>query len=203
MATPKTGRETRIEIEFLYLDLTVCTRCRGTDANLETALRAAQEVLQASGADVATRKVLVDSEETARKLRFASSPTIRINGRDIALEFRETPCDSCAEACACGGGVDCRVWAYEGKEYAEAPVPLIVNALLSEIYDSRTADRPAPSRSFELSENLKHFFEAKAAKKAAESCCTAEEKTSCCQPSEKSSRCGSGEQGTAATCGCQ
>ena len=201
MATPKTGREKRIEIEFLYLDLTVCTRCRRTDANLETALRTVQEVLQASGADVATRKVLVDSEETARKLRFASSPTIRINGRDIALEFRETPCDSCAEAC--GGCIDCRVWVYEGKEYTEAPVPLIVNALLSEIYDSRSADRPAPSRSFELSENLKHFFEAKAAKKAAESCCTAEGKTICSEPSEKSSCCGSGEQGTAAPCGCQ
>ena len=132
-----------------------------------------------------------------------SSPTIRINGRDIALGFRETPCDSCTEACACDGGVDCRVWLYEGKEYAEAPVPLIVNALLSQIYDSQSADRPASSRSFELSENLKHFFEAKAAKKAAESCCSAEEKTSCCEPSEKSSCCGSGQQGTAATCGCQ
>jgi hypothetical protein len=200
MGASETGREKQIEIEFLYLDLDVCTRCKGTDANLETALRTVQEVLQASGTDVTTRKVLVDSEETARKLKFVSSPTLRINGRDIALEFRETPCDSCAEACACDGGVECRVWVYEGKEYAEAPVPLIVNALLSEIYDSQSADRPASSRPFELSENLKHFFEAKAAKKAAESCCAAE-KTSCCEPSEKSSCCGSGEQGTAATCG--
>lgn len=203
MGASKTGREKQIEIEFLYLDLDVCTRCKGTDANLETALRTVQEVVQASGTDVTTRKMLVDSEETARKLKFVSSPAIRINGRDIALEFRETPCDSCAEACACDGGVDCRVWVYEGKEYTEAPVPLIVNALLSEIYDGQSADRPASSRPFELSENLKHFFEAKAAKKAAESCCAAEEKTSCCESSEKSSCCGSGEQGTAATCGCQ
>ncbi len=203
MGASKTDREKQVEIEFLYLDLDVCTRCKGTDASLETALRLLQEVLQASGTDVATRKVLVDSEETARKLKFLSSPTIRINGRDITLEFPETPCDSCAEACACDGGVDCRVWVYEGKEYTEAPVPLIVNALLSEIYDSQSADRPASSRPFELSENLKHFFEAKAAKKAAESCSAAEEKTSCCEPSAKSSCCGSGEQGTAATCGCQ
>lgn len=203
MGASKTDREKQIEIEFLYLDLDVCTRCKGTDANLETALRTVQEVLQASGTDVTTRKMLVDSEETARKLKFVSSPTIRINGRDIALEFRETPCDSCAEACACDGGVDCRVWVYEGKEYTEVPVPLIVNALLSEIYDSRIADRPAFSRSFEISENLKHFFEAKAAKKAEKSCCSAEEKTSCCKPSEKSSCCGPGEQGTAGTCGCQ
>jgi hypothetical protein len=203
MGASKTDGEKQVEIEFLYLDLDVCTRCKGTDANLEMALRILQDVLHASGTDVSTCKVLVDSEETARKLKFVSSPTIRINGRDIALEFRETPCDSCAEACACDGGVDCRVWVYEGKEYAEAPVPLIVSALLSEIYDSQSADRPASSRPFELSENLKHFFEAKAAKKAAESCCAAEDKASCREPSEKSSCCGSGEQGTAATCGYQ
>jgi hypothetical protein len=203
MRVSKTDREKRIEIEFLYLDLDVCTRCKGTDANLETALRILQEVLQSSGRDVSTRKVLVDSEETARKLKFLSSPTIRINSRDIALNFRETPCDSCAGACACDGGVDCRVWAYEGKEYTEAPVPLIVDALLSEIYESQSADRPASVRPFELSENLKHFFEAKAAKKAAESCCAAEEKTSCCEPSEESSCCDTGEHGTAATSGYQ
>jgi hypothetical protein len=203
MGASKTDREKQVEIEFLYLDLDVCTRCKGTDANLETALRIVQQVLQASGTDVSTRKVLVDSEETARELKFLSSPTIRINSREIAVEFRETPCDSCAEACACDGGVDCRVWVYEGKEHAEAPVPLIVNALLSEIYDSQSAGRPVSSGPFELSENLKHFFEVKAAKNAKGSCCAAEETTSCCEPSEKSSCCGSSEHGTAATCGCQ
>jgi uncharacterized protein DUF2703 len=203
MGVSSAGSEKLVEIEFLYLDLDVCTRCKGTDANLETALHAVQEVLQASGANVSTRKVLVDSEQTARKLSFVSSPTIRINGRDIVLDLRETPCDSCADACACDGSVDCRVWLYEGKEYDEAPVPLIVNALLAEIYGSRSAERPASSSSFELPENLKHFFEAKAATKSAKPCCTAEEKASCCEPSEKSSCCGSGEQSTAATCGCQ
>lgn len=203
MRVSKSGGEKRLEIEFLYLDLDVCTRCKGTDANLETALRILQKVLQASGTDVSTRKVLVDSEESARKFKFLSSPTIRLNGRDIALKFRETPCDSCAGVCACDRGVDCRVWVYEGKEYTEAPVPLIVNALLSEICDSQSADRLQSSRPFELSENLKHFFEAKADRKAAESCCAAEGKTSCCEPSEKASCCGSVEQDSAATCGCQ
>ena len=70
MGASKTDREKQIEIEFLYLDLDVCTRCKGTDANLETALRIVQAVLQASGTDVSTRKILVDSEETARKLEF-------------------------------------------------------------------------------------------------------------------------------------
>jgi uncharacterized protein DUF2703 len=180
MGASKTDTEKHVEIELLYLDLDVCTRCKGTDANLETALRTVHEVLLAAGTYISTRKVLVDSEETARKLKFLSSPTIRINGRDIALEFRETPCDSCAEACACDRRVDCRVWVHDGKEHEEAPVPLIVNALLSEIYGGQSADRPASSRPFELSENLQHFFAAKPSKKAAESCCAAEGKKSCC-----------------------
>ena len=200
MGASKTDRKKQIEIEFLYLDLDVCTRCKRTDANLDMALRTMQEVLVASGTDVLTRKMLVDSEGTARELKFVSSPTIRINGRDIALQFRETPCDSCAETCAYDGGVNCRVWLYEGQEYTEAPVPLILNALLSEIYDSRHADRPISAGSFELPENLRHFFEAKAAKTAAESCCNAEQKATCCEPSEKSTCCGSR---AAATCGCQ
>jgi hypothetical protein len=203
MGASNTRRNRQLEIEFLFLDLDVCTRCKRTDANLETAFRMLQEVLQTSGTEVSTRKVLVDSEETARRLRFMSSPTIRINGRDIALEFRETPCDCCGGGCACDSSVDCRVWVHEAKEYSEAPLALIVNALLSEIYRGQSADRPASSRPFELSENLKHFFAAKAAKKAPQSCCAAEERTSCCEPSEKSSCCGSVDQGAAATCRCQ
>jgi hypothetical protein len=38
MRVSKSGGEKRLEIEFLYLDLDVCIRCKGTDANLETAL---------------------------------------------------------------------------------------------------------------------------------------------------------------------
>ena len=137
-----------------------------------------QQVLQASGAEVSVHKVLVDSEATARKLRFISSPTIRVNGRDIALELRETACDSCAGACGCDSSIACRVWLYEGKEYNEAPVPLLINALLAEVYGCQSASEPLSSRSFALRENLKQFFVAKAAKKPPDSCCSAEEKAS-------------------------
>ena len=39
----------RLRIDFLYLDLTTCDRCRSTDRNLETALDAVLDVLEASG----------------------------------------------------------------------------------------------------------------------------------------------------------
>ena len=93
-----------VAIDFLYLDLEVCTRRRGTGANLETALTAVQAVLEAAGADVRVSKTLVDSEQKARALGFLSSPTLRVNGRDITMEFRESRCESEACACTAGGG---------------------------------------------------------------------------------------------------
>ena len=192
----------KVGIEFLYLDLDTCTRCRGTDANLNAALGAVQAVLKASGTEVLLRKILVDSEATEQKHRFVSSPTIRVNGRDIALELRETPCDSCTEACGCNGEVDCRVWLYEGKEYDEAPVPLIVNAMLTEVYSGPgSADRVA-APGYALSENLRRFFAVKTAKNV-ESCCSAKDKQSCCDASQKEACCGSTEQKKQTGCGCK
>jgi hypothetical protein len=35
----QTDATKRVEIDFMYLDLDVCTRCKGTDANLAIAWR--------------------------------------------------------------------------------------------------------------------------------------------------------------------
>lgn len=192
-----------VAIDFLYLDLEVCTRCRGTDANLETALTAVQGVLGAAGADVRLARTLVDSEQKARALGFLSSPTIRVNGRDIALEFRESRCESEACACAPGGGnaIDCRVWVYEGKEYTEAPVPMIVDAILSEVYgtDAAGARTAAPAN---VPENLLRLFRSKERNEES-GCCDARQQESCCEPSEKASCCGAPKEANARACGCQ
>src|SRR5215207_9747098 len=123
-----------ITIDFLFLDLTTCTRCVGTDQNLESALVIVRDVLAATGAKVEVRKTLVETAEQARELRFMTSPTLRINGRDIALELKESPCG--AEACACGDGeqIACRVWSHRGHDSLEAPVGLVVDAVLGELY---------------------------------------------------------------------
>jgi hypothetical protein len=191
-----------VAIDFLYLDLEVCTRCRGTDANLEQALASARGVLEAAGAHVKVTKTLVDSEQKARALGFLSSPTIRVNGRDIALDFRESRCES--EACACGPGgedaIDCRVWVHEGKEYTEAPVPMIVDAILAEVYGGRTIS-PSPSAQGDVPSNLLRLFRSR--EQGAESCCDARHQASCCEPSEKASCCGSSKEADARECACQ
>src|SRR5919106_6099113 len=94
----------RLRIDFLFLDLTTCTRCRGTDERLESALEIAGELLAATGTEVEVNKIHVESAEQARELRFVSSPTIRVNGSDIALELRESlcGCDACTDGCGEG-----------------------------------------------------------------------------------------------------
>jgi hypothetical protein len=192
-----------VTIDFLYLDLEVCGRCRGTDANLDKALAAVQGVLEAADVDVRVRRTLVDSEQKARELGFMSSPTLRVNGRDIALEFRESRCES--EACACAGdggqAIDCRVWVYQGKEYTEAPVPMVINAILSEVYGTAPA-RSSAAPPTEVPENLLRFFRSREAE-AGSACCDTSRQASCCEPAQKSSCCGPSREASVGACGCQ
>ena len=95
------------------------------------------------------------------------------------------------------------MWIYEGKEHTIAPVPMIVDAILSAVYGTKEGMLP-PQRADVVPENLKRFFAAKAAK-ANSSCCDAKEQASCCDPEQKSSCCGPLEEGDAqpASCGCR
>jgi Domain of unknown function (DUF2703) len=192
----------QIDVEFLYLDLDVCTRCRGTDANLDAALAAVGGVLDATGVETIVRKTLVASAAQAAMLGLVSSPTIRVNGKDIALEFRESSCDSCAEACGCGGTIDCRVWVWQGEEHTAAPVRMIVDAILREVYGGRARPAVAPAPLAAVPDNLARYFAAKSPAPAAGavSCCAPAERESCCEPAAKASCCGNASSGS---CGCR
>jgi len=206
MKVTKEANGRTIEIDFLFIDLETCVRCKGTDASLEAALTAVQSVLTAAGASVSVRKTLVDTEQKALELSFVSSPTIRVNGRDIALELKESRCDTCADACGCDGEIDCRVWIWRGQEYTEAPEPMIVDAILSAVYGAggQAEPEPAVSRaSGRTPENLKRFFASKAAKQAS-ACCAPSEQEACCAPSEKAACCGAdAPESQPAICGCR
>jgi hypothetical protein len=195
-----------IEIELLALDLNTCTRCVGSQANLEQALATTHHVLQMTGYDVQVRTILIESAEHARQHHFVTSPTIRINGRDIALETLESRCDSCTDLCGCTEGTNCRVWRYQGQEYTEAPVGMIVDALLREVYSgAQPLDAPPVIR--DVPENLTRFFSSKAAKAApVSSCCSPQEQTACCAPTEKAACCGPSPSTSATSvtsCGCK
>lgn len=192
----------RLRIAFLFLDLTTCTRCLGADRSLESGLEAVREVLEATGVEVEVNKVLVESEEQARALRFVSSPTIRVDGRDVALELRESSCGS--EACTdgCGDQIACRVWVHRGREYTEPPVGMIVDAILGHVYGGAPARARSGAESYELPENLARFFSDRAASAALKerTCCPPAEQQVCCDAEAKEHCCDAvpGEG-----CGCQ
>jgi hypothetical protein len=167
-APPSPDLRRTVAIDFLFLDLSTCKRCRGTGANIEAALAAVERVLRATGAEVELRRIHVQSVEQARELRFVSSPTIRVNGRDIAPESLDSECG--AGACGCGPGASCRVWRYRGREYGEAPVALIVDAILSELY-AGAQHAPSLAPVYELPDNLVRVLAAEDAPTPGGRCC--------------------------------
>jgi hypothetical protein len=196
-----------IEIELLALDLESCGRCTGTDQNLEAAIQTVAAVFREAGAAVQVTRHVVTTAEEAQRLRFIASPTIRVDGRDIAFELRESNCGDCGDLCGCEGGVDCRVWVWQGQEHVEAPKALIVDALLRAYAAGPASGAAEP---YVLPENLRTYFAGVAAKAAAAQgkaaaaeCC---DRTACCEPSAKAECCGSAAGSGAAgseACGCR
>jgi len=149
------AKKRSITIDFLYLDLSVCTRCQGTDTSLDEALEEVLKVLKETGIEVLVNKINVNTEELAIKHRFISSPTIRVNGKDIQMEIKENLCESCGDLC--GDEVDCRVWVYQGKDYTAPPKGMIMEAILREVYGGGNTSNPN-EKPYQIPENLKKFF---------------------------------------------
>ncbi|MEL7607865.1 MAG: DUF2703 domain-containing protein [Sedimentibacter saalensis] len=145
----------KITIDFLFLDLSVCTRCQGAENNLDEALKDVSHVLEATGTDVVINKVNVNTEELAVKYKFLTSPTIRVNGRDIQMEYKESLCESCGDLC--GDEVDCRVWIYQGNEYTEPPKAMIIEGILKEVYGGGS-NSSYKEDEYVVPDNLKHFY---------------------------------------------
>lgn len=147
-----------INIDFLYLDTTVCRRCQDTEKALDEAVSTVATVLGAAGYEVNVNKVNITTKELAIQYQFVSSPTIRVNGKDIAVELREANCEDCGELC--GDSVDCRIWVYNGVEYTAPPKELIIDSILREVYGTQHEE---PERKpYQLPKNLETFFLAKA-----------------------------------------
>lgn len=150
------GGETprRLEIDFLYLDTETCVRCRETEENLEEAVDDVAALLKRAGWQVQVRFFHVQSAAQAEELHFLSSPTIRINGRDIALEVRENACGCCGDLA--GEDIDCRVWLWQGREYEAPPRELLVDAMLRHVYGGAPSAEAVGT--YALPDNLRRFF---------------------------------------------
>jgi hypothetical protein len=147
----------QVKIEFLYLDLSVCDKCQSTEANLDEALSEIERLLKNAGVEVSVEKIHVRSLEQARHLGFVSSPTIRVNDKDLQFGVKENYCAKCSELS--GTETNCRVWKYQGQNYSAAPKPLIIETILSEVYGSRP-DKPSAENEKDFS-NIERFFASK------------------------------------------
>ncbi len=195
-----TGR--KIDLQLLAIDLNTCERCVGTMENIETAIGEVNNVLAITDTKVNIERILIESEDQAKEYKFVSSPTIRINGHDIVFDTLESKCDTCSDLCNSEEGTDCRLWQYQGQEYTQAPVGLIVQSLMQEIFGGGQRQREQSSRSYTVPNNLKQYFAGTSEQETQtiSACCSPEKQESCCAPSEKASCCQSSES---ATCGCQ
>lgn len=146
-----------IAIDFLYLDLKTCERCMGTDDALMDAINEVGAVLTAAGYAVVLNKIEIEDAQMAEQYRFLSSPTIRINGKDICLDVKENSCGSCSDIS--NQPTNCRIFVYEGTEYEVPPKAMIINAILSAVYGRE--QNAAQDDPYALPENLKLFFEGK------------------------------------------
>ena len=152
-----------VEIDYLYLDLQTCDRCIGTDKVLEEVIAAVTPTLELAGYAVAYRKIEIATTQLAEQYRVLSSPTIRVNGRDICAAVQEAGCACCGEIS--GTAVDCRVFEYKGESYEIPPKVMLAEAILRGVF------APAPSRDcdcYAMPENLKTFFKGKSDKSIAD-----------------------------------
>jgi len=99
-----------VKIEVLYV---------GECPSHPAAVKMVKDVLAAEGVMTEVHEVLVRDEEMASQLKFLGSPTIRVNGRDVAEEARK------AQSFA----LSCRL--YPGsKEVGLPPTELIHRAVI-------------------------------------------------------------------------
>ena len=149
--------EKKIVVEYLYLDLQTCDRCIGTDSVLDAVMTTLTPAIRLAGFDVEYHKIEMKTAELAEQYRFLSSPTIRVNGRDICQSVAENSCGCCSEIS--GTDVDCRVFEYNGELYEVPPKEMLAKSILRAAYG-----QPEPSctcGSYELPQNLKTFYEGK------------------------------------------
>ncbi len=160
--------EKRVVVEYLYLDLQTCKRCIGTDVVLEEVLAVLSPALALAGYRVEFKKTEMKTAEIAKEYRFISSPTIRVNGRDIGGAVQENSCGCCSEIS--GTDVDCRVYEYDGENFEVPPKEMLAQGILKAVF----ATSPAEQNEYELPQNLRTFFEGKKTKCACSgggSCC--------------------------------
>jgi len=157
-----------VNIELLYLDLNICARCRETDDNLDAAIAQVRAELEKKGFTVLLQRRHVTTEADALALGLEISPTIRVNGRDIQLDWQANGCNECTDLAGGKEEVACRIWHWQGEEHVAAPVEMIVTAIRKAALEPLANHGLSRASQSQLSEPLRRFF---AGANKSTSCC--------------------------------
>lgn len=160
-----------LNVDLLVIDLNVCKRCVPTGDQLRVAVHLLAPVAEALGIDLRHHEIVVQTPAEAKEHALLSSPTIRLNGRDIAQDIRESECESCGDLTNNNTSVDCREWHYRGEVYPAAPVPLLVEAIMSGMLNIDKMPPVVSAPQDELPENLQRYFDNKK-QTGVSTCCT-------------------------------
>ena len=153
VAMKKTSSDARmLQVDYLYLDMDTCRRCRSTDASLKKALKVLSGVFDELGYQVRLDETEIATRKLAKRHRFLSSPTIRVNGVDIETAVKESGCADCGSLSGCD--TNCRVFTWRGKDYEQPPAGLIIDGILRVLYGgAKTTKKP-----YVMPTNLVRFF---------------------------------------------
>jgi len=103
------------------------------------------------------KKIEMKTAEIAKRYKFLSSPTIRVNGIDICQSVTENNCGCCSDIS--GTKVNCRVFKYNGETYEVPPKEMLAEAILKVVFGH--IKEGCSCGDYELSDNLKEFFNGK------------------------------------------
>ncbi|MDF1537077.1 MAG: DUF2703 domain-containing protein [bacterium] len=160
-----------LDVELLAIDLETCERCVPTGEQLRTAVRLLRPVAEALGVVLMYRETVVRTPEEAQARALLSSPTIRVNGRDIAQDIRESECASCGDLTEKNAIIECRDWHYRGEVYPSVPLPLLIEAIMEAMLKIDDLPFFTSGPLEELPENLKRYFDNRKQVKNMPSCC--------------------------------
>ncbi len=159
-----------LNVDLLVIDLSACKRCVPTGDQLRSAVNLLAPVAEALEIDLRYHEIVVQTPAEAKENALVTSPTIRLNGRDIAQDIRESVCESCGDLTENNTSVDCREWHYRGKVYFAAPLPMLVEAIMGAMLNIDELPLVVPAPLSELPENLERYFNDKK-QTAGSSCC--------------------------------
>ncbi|MCA9670711.1 MAG: DUF2703 domain-containing protein [Myxococcales bacterium] len=169
-----------LHIELLYLDGSTCRRCASVRDVLGAALEALGPTFDALGLEPQLRETHITSAAQARAAGFELSPTIRLDGHDIAPARHSSSCSDCDALCGCsaveGEPFACRSWHdAQGRPLDVPTTAVVVDALLRALYADRDASAAATQPVAEAA-RVARFFAARDEREERESCCA----PSCC-----------------------